>query len=97
MTDSSVRCCALAFALLALAACGPIPEEEAMEAADTGDFIVKYEATENEDYQELEAILKEVRLLEDTVQELNGTFSLPSEVPVVIRECGEVNAFYDPE
>lgn len=97
MTDAIVRRCALAFALLALVACGPLPEEGGEEAADTGDFVVKYEATENEDYQELEAILKEVRLLEDTVQELNGTFALPGEVPVVIRECGEVNAFYDPE
>lgn len=64
---------------------------------DTGDFIVQYEETRNEDYQQMEAIFKETRLLEDTVQELNGVFSLPNDVPVVMRECGEVNAFYDPE
>jgi hypothetical protein len=64
---------------------------------DTGNFVVKYEATENEDYRELEAIFKEVRLLEDTVQELNNVFALPAQVPVVFRECGDVNAFYDPE
>lgn len=62
---------------------------------DTGDFVVLYEETDN--YQEMEAIFKETRLLEDTVQELNGVFSLPANVPVVLRECGEVNAFYDSE
>ncbi|MFL6292625.1 MAG: DUF4344 domain-containing metallopeptidase [Thermoanaerobaculia bacterium] len=64
---------------------------------DTGDFIVKYEETDNEDYQQMEAIFKETRLLEETVQELNGVFALPTNVPVVMRECGEVNAFYDPD
>ena len=105
MTDVFVRRCAL-LVLLSLAACGPLPEEEPAEAApeeesaeaeDTGDFVVRYEATENEDYREMEAILKETRLLEETAQELNGVFALPAEVPVVLRECGEVNAFYDPE
>lgn len=64
---------------------------------DTGNFVVKYEKTDNEDYRELEAIFKETRLLEDTVQELNDVFALPAQVPVVFRECGDVNAFYDPE
>jgi hypothetical protein len=64
---------------------------------DTGNFVVQYGETGNEDYQELEAVFKETRLLEDTVKELNGTFALPTDVPVVLRECGEVNAFYDPE
>jgi hypothetical protein len=66
------------------------------EARDAGNFVVRYEPTENADYQELEAIFKETRMLEDTVQELNGVFALPSQVPVVFRECGDVNAFYDP-
>ncbi|MES1243286.1 MAG: DUF4344 domain-containing metallopeptidase [Acidobacteriota bacterium] len=64
---------------------------------DTGDFVVRYEETGNEDFQQTEAIFKETRLLEDTVQELNGVFMLPKDIPVVMRECGEVNAFYDPE
>ena len=33
----------------------------------------------------MEAIFKETRLLEDTVQELNGVFALPTDVPVVLR------------
>jgi Putative metallopeptidase len=106
MLDAFARRCALMLSLLALGACGPVstdetPEPEAVpaeaEAHDSGDFAVRYEATENEDYQELEAILKETRLLEDTVQELNNVFALPAQVPVVFKECGDVNAFYDPE
>src|SRR5690349_19128097 len=31
---------------------------------DTGDFVVQYEETGNESYQEMEAIFKETRLLE---------------------------------
>ncbi len=106
-------------ALLAVGACGPIPEEKPEPAGaaseahanvpasfkrnasggvrDTGDFVVQYEETENEDYLELEAVFREIRLLEDTVKELNREFALPTDVPVVFRECGEVNAFYDPE
>lgn len=64
---------------------------------DTGDFVVQYEETGNESYQEMEAIFQDTRLLEDTVQELNNVFALPQDVPVVMRECGEVNAFYDPQ
>jgi hypothetical protein len=108
MRDVFARRCAgilaLSLTLLAPGACGPVPEDgqtetvpEAVEAEDAGNFVVRYEATDNEDYRELEAIFKEVRLLEDTVQELNNVFALPAPVPIVFRECGDVNAFYDPE
>jgi Putative metallopeptidase len=126
MSDVFARRFAPILTLLALGACGPVPEEGKPEAEtpaeaaapaapkskanvpssfkltntggvrDTGDFVVQYEETGNEDYQELEAIFQETRLLEDTIQELNGVFALPADVPVVMRECGEVNAFYDP-
>ncbi|MEA2558785.1 MAG: hypothetical protein QOH06_289 [Acidobacteriota bacterium] len=108
-----VRRCALILGLLAFGACSPVPEEEPKAASakvpasfkrtesggvrDTGNFVVRYDKTENEDYLELEAIFKETRLLEDTVQELNNVFALPAQVPVVFKECGDVNAFYDPE
>lgn len=64
---------------------------------DTGDFVVQYGKTRNADYLELQGIFQETRLIEDTVKELNDGFALPSDVPVVLRECGEVNAFYDGE
>ncbi|HKV08924.1 MAG TPA: DUF4344 domain-containing metallopeptidase [Thermoanaerobaculia bacterium] len=64
---------------------------------DTGNFVVQYGEIHDEGYREWEADFKETRLLEDTVKELNKEFALPSDVPVVLRECGEVNAFYDAE
>lgn len=105
-----VKACARTWMLcLCLAACGPVAEapeaEEAAETAeapagaeaeDRGDLKVVYAKIENPDYQEIETLLQEVRLLEDTVAELNTVFALPADVPVVLRECGEVNAFYDP-
>lgn len=63
---------------------------------DTGDFVVQYARIRNQDYRELESVFKETRLFEDTVDALNEEFALPADVPVVMRECGEVNAFYDP-
>jgi hypothetical protein len=64
---------------------------------DTGDFVVRYARTRNQDYRELESVFKETRLFEETVDALNEEFALPADVPVVMRECGEVNAFYDPD
>lgn len=92
---------ALAALLMAGCSAEPVVEEAAEapaeEMQDAGDFQVRYEAIRNAGYQEWEAAFQESRLLEDTVQELNGVFALPADVPVVLRECGEVNAFYDPE
>jgi hypothetical protein len=64
---------------------------------DTGDFVVRYEKTRKKRYRALEASFKETGLLEDTAKALNKEFALPADVPVVLRECGQVNAFYDPE
>ncbi len=67
------------------------------QARDSGDFQVIYARRSGAEYQEWEEVFKETQLLEATVAELNGVFTLPADVPVVLRECGEVNAFYDPE
>lgn len=116
MRHTAVRRVVPVLALLAVGACGPIPEEGSGPSAvsghaipdtfrrtasggveDTGDFVVQYEATTNEHYLELEALFQETRLLENTVEGLNAAFALPADVPVVMRECGAVNAFWNPE
>lgn len=66
------------------------------QVRDSGDFQVRY-GKRSAEYREWEEVFKETRLLEVTAEELNGVFALPVNVPVVLRECGEVNAFYDPE
>lgn len=75
----------------------PAAAPAAPEMRDTGDFQVRYGKVRDAGYREWQEAFQESRLLEDTVEELNGVFSLPADVPVVLRECGEVNAFYDPE
>lgn len=105
LARSGMLCLFLALAVLP--ACGPLEEtgEETAEAAeapageedvDLGDLKAVYAKIENPDYAEIEAMLQETRLLEDTLAELNTVFALPADVPVTLRECGEVNAFYDP-
>ncbi len=111
MVKACARTWMLCLCLAMLAACGIAEEAEeeagtevAVEAEapagaedeDLGDLKVVYAKLENSGYEEIEAMLQETRLLEDTLAELNTVFALPADVPVTLRECGEVNAFYDP-
>lgn len=64
-------------------------------AADRGDFKVSYSG--DPQYEELEELLKEAHIFEETAAELNALFSLPRDIAIVLAPCGEVNAFYDSE
>ena len=64
---------------------------------DRGDFKVVYGTVKNPDYKELQQIFKDTALFEETVKALNETLALPADVTVTLRECGEVNAFYEPD
>lgn len=64
---------------------------------DRGDFKVVYAAVKDPDYRELQQIFKDTALFEETVKALNETLDLPADVTVALEECGEINAFYDPE
>jgi hypothetical protein len=82
----------------------PAPEQPAAPAppaprrsGDRGDFKVAYSAVKDPDYKELQQIFKDTALFEETVKALNETLSLPSDVTVTLRECGEINAFYEPD
>ena len=61
---------------------------------DEGDLKPQYGQTEN---GALEAMMKEGKLLEDFCEHTNASLALPFDVPVVLEDCGEANAFYDPE
>ena len=65
--------------------------------ADRGDFKVVYAPVKDASYKELQQIFKETQLFEETVKALNETLILPSDVAVTLRECGEINAFYEPD
>jgi hypothetical protein len=84
------------------AAPAPAPEKPAPPAApkrpgDRGNFKVVYEKVKDPDYKELQQIFKDTALFEETVKALNETLALPADVTVVLRECGQVNAFYEAE
>lgn len=88
------------------AAPAPAPEKPApappslpapKRPGDRGDFKVVYEKVKDPDYKELQQIFKDTGLFEETVKALNETLALPADVTVVLRECGQVNAFYEAE
>jgi Putative metallopeptidase len=67
-------------------------------APDTGDFVPVYEPLSNPAaYRELERVFKEGRVLESVSGQLNEEISLPTDITLSFRECGMVNAFYEPD
>lgn len=66
-------------------------------SSDRGDFTTRYVRPSNPNFAEVERVFREARILEDIAGNLNRTFSLPHDVPIDFRECGEPNAFYDPQ
>lgn len=65
--------------------------------ASAGKFKVVYLQVKKKDYQAFQEELKKERVLEGIVADLNDTFVLPSDITLTFGECGEANAFYDPE
>ncbi|HYL98926.1 MAG TPA: DUF4344 domain-containing metallopeptidase, partial [Blastocatellia bacterium] len=62
---------------------------------DAGDFKVVYKSTKK--YAEMEAIIKDSKMFDEVAAGLNETFALPIDLPIVFTECGEENAYYDPD
>jgi hypothetical protein len=62
-----------------------------------GKLRVVYEQSSNEINRTLQQGLKEVGYFEGIVNNINNLgLMLPNDIPVVIRDCQEVNAYYDP-
>jgi hypothetical protein len=60
-----------------------------------GKFRLTYAPVKDQDYREVRDLFKETGLLEEAVQGLNETFRIPADVEVILRECGEANAYYE--
>ena len=72
-----------------------IPEVEAAQVRDKGDFIVYYAQLESgSELEKYEKLVKSSKYLENKVKWLNSTFKLPRDVYVAFGECGFTNAFY---
>jgi len=66
------------------------------ENADEGDFISVYTEVENEKFAEFNQRFKDEKIIEDITTSLNETLSLPADVKVTFKDCGQVNAWYQP-
>lgn len=63
---------------------------------DKGDFKVVYSPVKNPKYAELQKELQNEKVFEAIAADLNNTIALPVDITITFAECGQVNAFYDP-
>jgi hypothetical protein len=64
---------------------------------DEGDFIAQHEAVSNSRYAEIDKQIKQERLLERAADGLNHSLILPHDIYLKSKDCGDVNAFYNPD
>lgn len=63
---------------------------------DEGDFKVEHLEVSNSKFAELDRQVKNEKLLEKAADQLNRALVLPHDIALRTKDCGEVNAFYDP-
>ncbi len=63
---------------------------------DDGDFLVEHVPVQNARYNEVDRQVKEEKLLEKAADKLNRALILPHDIQLRTKDCGEVNAFYNP-
>lgn len=66
------------------------------EVADNGDFQVEYVDVQDQRYSKLNNELRQEKVLEAAAKDLNKALALPHDITLVTRDCGQVNAFYNP-
>ncbi|QDL27898.1 DUF4344 domain-containing metallopeptidase [Stenotrophomonas maltophilia] len=85
--------------LLPLAGCAS--ESNARRVGETasadGRFIATYERASTQDNAVEARLWKERKLLEDFVEAMNSYIRIPRDIKVIAKECGESNAYFDPE
>jgi hypothetical protein len=62
--------------------------------ADAPRFTVTYGEANSEAARGLEAVLKQNRVYEQLAEALSGAIRLPRPITIVLKECGEPNAFW---
>ncbi|HKQ53617.1 MAG TPA: DUF4344 domain-containing metallopeptidase [Pyrinomonadaceae bacterium] len=65
-------------------------------APDRGNFKIAYSEPQNEKYAQMNEELKKGGSLEQVATELNAAISIPEDVTIVFKECGEINAQWSP-
>jgi hypothetical protein len=70
------------------------PQNE--KKSDDGDFIVEHFEVKNPRFFEIDRQVKDDKTLEKAADKLNQSLILPHDIYLRTKDCGEVNAFYDP-
>ena len=65
-------------------------------AEDNGDFKVVSVPVTDEKYVELDRVVKEQKMLENAADDLNTKLTLPWDITLTSKVCGQINAFYNP-
>ena len=66
-------------------------------APDGGNFKIVYTPTNNPKYAEANESLRQSGSLETIADELNAALAIPEDVTITFKECGEVNAYWQPQ
>jgi hypothetical protein len=70
---------------------------EAAAIDDRGDLTIEYIEPTDDRFSDIYEILTRTRFYDDLLAEINATLAFPQDIPVIFNECGEENAYYDPE
>ncbi|PRC45470.1 hypothetical protein C6A85_94995, partial [Mycobacterium sp. ITM-2017-0098] len=68
----------------------------AEEAADLGEMTAAYEAAATPEAESGRRLMENAQLLEALAATVNETFNLPNDVRLLGQQCGDPNAFWDP-
>ncbi len=70
---------------------------DSIKKKDAGDFIVEHVAVDNSHYTEIDRQVKDEKLMEKAADRLNRSLSLPYDITLRSKDCGEINSFYNPD
>jgi hypothetical protein len=70
--------------------------DKADKKEDKGDFVVQHLDVKNLRFEELDQKIKNEKLLEKAADDLNRALSLPNNIYLRSKDCGEPNAEFDP-
>ncbi len=63
---------------------------------DDGDFLVEHIEITNKNFEEIDQKVKQEKLLENAAQKLNSALTLPHDITLRAKNCGEANALFNP-
>ena len=63
---------------------------------DKGDFIVEHSSVNNSRYEQIDREIKEDKVLEKAADRLNRSLILPNDIFLKTKDCGEKNAYFNP-